>query len=66
MMACEVAGWSVFGVENDGLYHYHESTGVKKALSEPLRVMDFNGMAVHYHYGLTLSFMIFQFKSTSD
>ena len=27
---CEVADGLVFGVENDGLYHYHESTGVKK------------------------------------
>jgi len=63
---CEVADGLVFGVENDGLYHYHESTGVKKTtLSEPLRVMDFNGMAVHYHYGKGLTLLHdFPLKST--
>lgn len=55
---CEVAGGLVFGMESNGLYHYHESTGVKKTqLEEPLRLLDFNGSAVHYHYGKGLTLL---------
>lgn len=63
---CEVAGGLVFGVENEGLYHYHESTGIKKtALPEPLRLLDFNGAVVHYHYGNGLTLLHdFPLKST--
>ncbi len=64
---CEVAGGLVFGVENEGLYHYHESTGIKKTqLPEPLRLLDFNGSVVHYHYGNGLTLLHdFPLKSTS-
>lgn len=63
---CEVAGGLVFGMENDGLYHYHESTGVKKTqLEEPLRIFDFNGNVVHYQYGKGLTLLHdFPLKST--
>ncbi|HMS98392.1 MAG TPA: hypothetical protein PKA12_06575 [Saprospiraceae bacterium] len=64
---CEVAGGLVFGVENEGMYHYHESTGIKKTqLPEPLRLLEFNGSAVHYHYGNGLTLLHdFPLKSTS-
>ena len=64
---CEVAGGLVFAVEDDGVYHYHATTGVKKtSFKEPLRIFELNGAAVHYHYGDGLTLLHdFPLKSTS-
>lgn len=56
----------MFAVEDDGVYHYHETTGVKNILQRAVENLELNGAAVHYHYGDGLTLLHdFPLKSTS-